>query len=295
MPSILLAAYIFIILYFILKALDAGFTNYIQVYKYQYNPSFEEYNSYYDKLNDKNIDNSTTISNVVVLFSYDYDKIPEYKQYTTDIAKLYCEIYGYIIEDINHYQDQDKVSPYWIRVKDLIDLSKKYDSNTVFLYMDIDATINPEHFSTSIIDLLNIIDNYHDKSYNMYIGRDISNEFEVNTGVMILRNTDWTKQLLQTWWSKYNPDNWYIENGKWKCTIDGSKCPWANTGYEQGAFGRMYKSNSMRLRSNLLVLNMQIVSNPVPNNNNFIIHLLNGGDYRRLRIFKSLYNNLLNN
>ena len=110
---------------------------------YQYNPSIEEYITYYINLlnEDKNIDNSKLVSNVVFLYSYDYDKVPAYKEHSYNLVKKYCDNYGYILEDINHNTDVNKISPYWIRVADLLLLSKKYDSNTVFIYLDIDILL----------------------------------------------------------------------------------------------------------------------------------------------------------
>ena len=236
------------------------------------------------------IDNSLPVikkRNVVFLYSHDYHEIPEYFIYSKKLLDEYCELHGYTII-VRNYKNENKVSPYWLRVKDLVDMSTQYDDNTVFIYMDLDTCINPKFMHVSVDTILHTLDNYNE--WNMYIGKDPNLSLYINSGVMIIKNTQWSKNMLNLWWSKYNAANWKIENNKWICMIrSGSKCSWAGDNYEQGELETLYINNAMNARSNIAILHMNIISNHFRKcNKSFIYHLMGSNDKDRLSFFKEL-------
>ena len=96
-------------------------------------------------------------SNNEMPYSYDYLNLPKYSDYSIKCIQDYCELYNYTLMQINHY-GENNISPYWLRVYDLIDLSQKYDDKTIFIYLDLDTILNPKYFYIKIENLLNSID-----------------------------------------------------------------------------------------------------------------------------------------
>ena len=140
---------------------------------------------------------------IVIFRSINCETIPDYFKYHNDILEKYCKMHGYILEIFNH--NEDNINPYWTRVRDLINLSKKYDENAIFIYMDIDTIINPKHLDKDINKLLYAYDIKTNNVWDMYIGIDL--DHIVNTGIIIIKNTEWCKALLDKWYKQYKERN----------------------------------------------------------------------------------------
>ena len=199
----------------------------------------------------------------------------------------YCTRHNYEFIEINHMRPT-KISPYWLRVKDLVDLSNSYDENTIFVYMDLDTCINPSFLDRPMSKIIHSLDS--DNEWHMYIGKD-SNPFKViNSGVMIIKNTRWSKDMIKLWLSKYKSDKWSISNGRWMCMDNKKECSWAGDNYEQGELEKLYKKNVLNAKSNIAILHSNLLSNWVKaNKNSFIYHLMRWNDNDRAKFFKKLY------
>jgi len=232
---------------------------------------------------------------IVFLFSHDYKILPKSAEYAIDITRKYCLLYNYELIVKNHYLN-NTISPYWLRVFDLIKLSNKYDNNTIFVYLDLDATINSKYFNLRITDLIYYIDNYDHYQYDIYIGRDIKPIRYINTGVMFLKNTITTKNILQLWSIYYNKYNWNFINNKWECTeiINNykKKCTWAGYKYEQGVLEDIYINNINDYKKNINILHISICSNPFYDFDCFIYHFMGQSENNRLRNMKKIYDKI---
>lgn len=267
-------------------------------YYYEYyiiNKNYKPLSKYLKLLN-SNKQNQNIINNykVVFLFSHDYFNLPKSAEYTIKIVKDYCKKYNYEVIIKNHYPN-NSISPYWLRVYDLIELSNKYDEKTLFVYLDLDATINPKYFNIKIEDLINSIDSYNKYNYDIYIGKDNIKEKFINTGVMFLKNTLQTKNILQQWIKMYNKNNWIFINNKWKCYTNinyTDECIWAGKEYEQGALDYLYINNINNLRKYIKILHMSFCSNRYYNYDSFIYHFMAHPETYRLDKMKHIYFNL---
>lgn len=226
---------------------------------------------------------------VIFLYSHDFSQIPEYNRYSRALLMEYCNKHDCEFLERNH-TGKDEISPYWIRVKDLIDLSESCDDNTLFIYLDLDTCINPLFMDKSIQEIIHSLD--AKQEWNMYIGKDTTNTKYINTGVMMIKNTEWSRQMLRYWWSKYDRNAWNVRNGKWTCQAKGKKCAWARDNYEQGELENIYESDVLNAKANIAILHMDIVSNNFrTSKNSFIYHRMAKSNEDRTKFFKRLYEN----
>jgi hypothetical protein len=269
-----------IIISIILIILISAFNNLSELY-YMYYPAPHRYNfkNEYNNISLKNVINKynntskksyNIKNNVVFFYSISYKTIPDYYTKASEALSHYCKIHNYTLFKFNHYDDEIKISPFWIRVFDFINLSKKYDSNTIFVYLDIDTFVNPKYFNFNINNIIDTIDNIENKFYDVYIGNDPA--YTSNAGIIIIRNTLWSKKFLNHWLSKYNENDWQLVNNKWKCQKDKRSCRWGEKGYEQGEFNIIYDKNEIDSRNHIKVLHYSIISNNKLEVDSFIYH-----------------------
>ena len=217
--------------------------------------------------------------NVIFFYSHDYDVLPKYVYKTHRILENYCYRHGYKLLMINHNNDKNKISPYWLRVQDLIDLSIKYpEPNNVFIYLDLDTCLNPKYLNTPVTDLMDRIDHMHNTNWDIYVGTDTHQS--INAGAIIVKNTEWSKKFLLLWAYKYKNAYWVhnTQNKKWSCfTPIGNYCEWARDGYEQGEINNIYHNNELSAKYHIAILNSSIMSNNSILLDSFIYHFY--GDY----------------
>jgi hypothetical protein len=261
--------------------------NYTPLYKYldNYNTSSDLYNNPYSE------------NKIVFLFSHDYKILPKSAEYAIDVTNKYCKQYNYELIVKNHYPN-NTMSPYWLRVFDLIELSNKYDDKTIFVYLDLDTALNPKYFNLKITDLIYYIDRYDKYQYDIYIGNDPHILVNINTGVMFFKNTTATKNILQLWITYYNKDNWNIVNNKWVCTVSinntkQKECDFADDQYEQGVLNNIYNDNINNYKKNIKILHTSICSNRYYNFDSFIYHFLDYPEDKRLKYIKKIHEQIL--
>ena len=174
------------------------------------------------------------------------------------INKEYCKLhnldYIYIKNNYNNYP------PYWVKVKILYDFinNDKYKHYDGFIWIDTDAVfsnkhknilsliddkhsfyISPDTLTYAISAVLNISDIYDDVNlYHILIYGMINNINNIIpiyrplcVGVFLVKNNQDGKNIINTWWSKYNSKRWVYNNNSWH--TDGI---WAGIDYEQGSF-----------------------------------------------------------
>lgn len=196
---------------------------------------------------------------IVIFRSINYDIMPDYFIYHNEILEKYCTMHGYTLEIFNHKEVD--MNPYWMRVQDLIKLSKKYDENTIFIYMDIDTIINPKHLDKEINKLLYAYDTKTNNIWDIYLGIDL--DHIVNTGIIIVKNTEWSKSLLNKWYSQYKPHNWSfdLESRKWSYNHNGRISDFATHGYEQGELNKLMMDDIIDYKNNMAILHYSWLSN----------------------------------
>lgn len=226
--------------------------------------------------------------NIIFLYSHDYKIPPEYFQYALHNLKKYCNLHNYNIIIKNHYPNTT-ISPYWLRVKDLIELSNKYPENSaIIIYLDLDTIINLKYKHLKIDQLLNIIDIYDKKNYDIYIGKDGPLYKYINSGVIFIKNTKYSKNLLNNWYKLYSPNNWTYNNNKWTCTKNYIPCIWAGYEYEQGALEYIYKNNLYDSKNHIKILHTSFCSSLNFYYDSFIYHFMASNTKQRIQYMKQL-------
>lgn len=234
---------------------------------------------------------------VYVYMSLDYPKLPEYGKYSIEIMKRYCKSHGYEMYVFDH-SNKSELSPYWIRVNDMHRLLKDTPKDSLIVYFDLDAIVHPDFFNIRLEDIINSLDRNTNSKWDIYAPIDPGPlNFEMNTGIIIARNTDWTQSFVNTWLSNYPKGFWKkdILTNKWSCTINQNrlnKCLWAGDEYEQGMFNRLYQRDVLDSKKHILPVDLSILGNSDPTKISFTIHLMANSDKTRLDFFKRYHDNL---
>lgn len=239
----------------------------------------------------KNVINVTVdTSQVILFFSMDYKELPKYYDIVLKNITDYCKLHNYTLLIYDHYNNENKISPYWNRVGDFIKLSSQHENNTIFMYLDLDVCINPKYNYLSINDMINAVDTIENHTSDIYIGNNLGST--ANAGVIIIRNTNWSKVFLNLWWNKYNSKNWNfdIENNKWICKVNDKECTWGRDEYEQGEFIKMYKKNELNSQDHIKILHYSLISSNEKKRDNFIYHFYGWNENDKLKNIEYILN-----
>jgi hypothetical protein len=237
------------------------------------------------------LNSSTHHRPVYVYMSLDYPKLPKYGEYSIEIMKRYCESHGYTLSIFDH-QNTSEMSPYWIRVNDMHKLLNETPKDSLIVYFDLDAIVHPDFFNIRLENIVNSLDKNTNSTWDIYAPVDPGPlNFEMNTGIIVARNTDWTRSFVNTWLSNYPKGFWKkdILTNKWSCTINKNrfnKCLWAGDEYEQGMFNRLYQRDVLNSQTHILPVDLSILGNSDPTKVSFTLHLMANTDETRLSFFK---------
>lgn len=118
----------------------------------------------------------------------------QYAKYTEEINRAYCEKkgYSYFCET-----DSEKINstlvdraPTWYKPKLILDVFERFNPEYI-LFLDIDA---------AIIDFEQDIEQFIDEAYDVIFAQDYSGHSKMNAGVFLIKNTEWSKNLMNRWW-----------------------------------------------------------------------------------------------
>lgn len=119
-----------------------------------------------------------------------YRKEIEYFAVSTSInKKLYCDAHGYDFIEETNILDNTRAF-YWDKLKVIQKNINNYDWLS---WIDADAAIT--NFDIKIED-------YIDPNYDIIISRQIVNGDLLNTGVFLIKNSKWTNNFLEKWYSQ---------------------------------------------------------------------------------------------
>jgi hypothetical protein len=224
---------------------------------------------------------------VYVYMSIDYPKLPEYGKYSIAIMRLYCEKHGYDFKVYNH-NSVSNLSPYWIRVKDMYNLLESTEPDSIIVYFDLDAIVHPKYFSTRLESIMASLDDITNRSWDMYVSMDpYPGNYEMNTGIMMVRNTDWAQNFASVWFKNYPKSFWKKDANtlKWQC----NNCLWAGDEYEQGMFNRLYQRDIMDSQEHILPVDTSILGNNSLTKSSFTLHLMQYSNEQREKHFREMY------
>ena len=124
-----------------------------------------------------------------------YDNRINYGVYSEKINSKYCELnnYTYFCEtDFNKISlCLDGKAPTWYKPKLILDVFLQYPDLDYLLFLDADAIIS---------DFNQKIENFIDPKYDLILAEDIGHHSDMNAGVILIKNTQWSKDFLEQWW-----------------------------------------------------------------------------------------------
>ena len=161
------------------------------VFFYEYkNESFDNTGKIYNikSINPKHVLNP----DAKIAFVYFYTpNIYEYCRHSIRNISSYCNTYNYayIVYDTVF---NEEVSLCWNKIAAILQNLHKYD---YVVWIDADAIIN--NMNITIESILQM-----DPTKELYLCEDISVEYEcINSGIMIIKNTEWTEYLFRKVWN----------------------------------------------------------------------------------------------
>lgn len=164
------------------------------VFFYEFkNESFDKDKQYEIKeIHPKNVLNP----DAKIAFVYFYTpNIYDYCQHSIHNISTYCYKYNYAFIAYDTVFNEE-VSMCWNKIAAILQNLHKYD---FLVWIDADAIIN--NMDITIESIIRI-----DPNKELYLCEDISVEYEcINSGVMIIKNTEWTEHLFRKVWNSSIP------------------------------------------------------------------------------------------
>jgi hypothetical protein len=216
---------------------------------------------------------------VIIYTSYDeaYSK-KKFVQHQAEILKSYAGKHNHDYRQIIHKGDE--MSPYWTRVKDLLDIMANEEDGTIIMYIDADAV--PVQPDLDIVDFISSLGEAG-KSSDIFISEDPFIEKNPvhqnlygrhNTGLFIVRNNKKTREFARKWMAMYDNTSWIKDDKGWSCVENGLSCLFAGEKYEQGSFTKLAKDYTDIIMS----LNSSTLACDKVSESCFVMHLLNTPD-----------------
>ena len=121
-----------------------------------------------------------------------YTKNVPYGAYAESLNRRYCEEKGY-----EYYAEKDDSKLRrmaedraftWIKPKLISEHIENYD---YILFMDIDAVFSDHSVR---------IEEFIDEEFDLVAAEDYSTHSKMNAGVLLFRNSEWSKKFLKDWW-----------------------------------------------------------------------------------------------
>lgn len=210
-----------------------------------------------------------------------YTKNLSYGKFSEEINKKYCEEKGYIY---HVEKDDEKIKSYiedrahtWAKPKLILDVMEKYDCDYV-LFLDMDAIVSDSSIR---------IEEFIDDNFDLIATEDYSSHSKMNAGVLLFKNSDWSKNFINDWWEAGNylrgPDcpalsvnsdqEGYFKNGLW---------------HDQTCLTVLYDRNSV-VRNKIKIITNRSLNWREYNESNFIFHAFGYGHIRFRKIDKIYY------
>jgi len=172
--------------------------------------------------------------------------IREYADINFEINKIYCSKYGHDI--IRSDKKTFRYKPaQWERLPLILEYIQNYDH---VMYIDSDA-----HFYMDAPDIMNVIKQYSEKAFLFSGDVNQKHDFELNSGVFIVKNCPKSIQILTEW--AYSIDLYYKRLGYYM----NDKYYLYN---DQGVLQYMYSINFANIVENSVVLPYGFLQHFVP-------------------------------
>lgn len=213
-----------------------------------------------------------------ILVTQYYTENIKYGKLSEELNKKYCEKYQYDYfvekdtEELNKIFRDENIAPQWYKVKLLKDLLDKSDEYDWILFLDADAIFSNENVK---------IEDFIDEQYNLILADDMAFHSIVNTGVILVKNSEWSKKFLNDWWNSKDSINGKdaLEILNWNGgghALDNNSVFKSALWHEQTCISILYKTNE-DVAKNIKVVNKEDLNSPIYRPDGFIFHAFGYG------------------
>lgn len=209
------------------------------------------------------LDDAISPENLTVVMAHT-SNIDSYGSLSARINKIYCDRHGYKFKLTVDDKFDDSHWVTWEKIKHLRDILDDSSAGWAF-WIDSDAIFNVQRTPLSAFMIKNV---------DICVCSDIFWRLGTNTGTILVRNTQWTRDFLDAWWTRAN------------------KSKFANSkSHEQSELDIMISEDTMGCRSqNKLALFPSTVFNGadwIPNpQERFILHYMSRSPEFRVKALK---------
>ena len=202
----------------------------------------------------------------VCIFTWYDEGIKEYADITSEINNEYCKREGFTFYKDDNRRLNDR-TPHWERLPLFLELfKKKYD---YVIWIDADAC-----FRFHKNKLKEIINEY--EKYNIIFSYDNPYSKNINSGFMIMKNNDYTKEYITKLINDKDPTYFFRPN------------------WDQEKINQFYDKNVNNIKNNSCILSYHLLQDfHLRNPNSLIIHLAGIDKEKRIKIFSQLKNKIL--
>lgn len=224
--------------------------------------------------------------------SHSYPELPEFARIAIQSYTAYCERNGIAYRDYTTPPNKTRVPPIWHRVMKLNKLCETQPSGVVIMYADVDTMIKPQHLHININDVIDQIDAVTGKRWDMYVGQDPGGAglYRLNSGVLIVRNTAWTRSFLKRWLNMYDAVKWSQDSAyNWIC--DGSNNYHESGKYcytEQGALNQLWHHEVLNASRHIYLAHKSFFSDTDYLSQSFMVHAMGVSNEFRAAWFKRM-------
>jgi SAM-dependent methyltransferase len=198
-----------------------------------------------------------------------------YTKYTKEINEKYCKEKDYIYHiESNDEKIKNSITGRaftWYKPKFLLEVFEIYNPDYV-LFLDADAIVSDTSYR---------IEDFIDVDYDCVVTKD-HGPSRMNAGVLLFKNSDWSKSFLQRWWDvsdelrgPNDQPNGFYNNGLW---------------HDQTCFGHLYDKEDYNSKIKIIdnkVLNGRVFRDIT--NKNFIFHAFAYGLMRNRTLDTAYY------
>lgn len=209
-----------------------------------------------------------------------YTKNVSYGKFSEEINKAYCEKHGY-----EYYveKNDDKIRKAiedraftWAKPKILLEVMESHNVDYI-LFLDIDAIVSDDSIR---------IEEFIDDKYDIIVTEDYSSHSVMNAGVLLIKNSEWSRQFMKDWWDCGEKLTALDVPG----LGDGSSDPgffkhrlW----HDQTCFTYLYKNN--KLEDHIKIISHRSLNWRNFDENNFIFHAFGYGHIKNRKIDTAYY------
>jgi len=209
--------------------------------------------------------------NKILVIQFYTDNVP-YGSYSEAINKKYCEEKGY-----SYFCEKDTAkiraaledrAPTWYKPKLTEEALNIYNPEYI-LFLDADAVVSD--FNQNIEDFI-------DENYDMVFTEDVGHHSAMNAGVFILKNSEWSRSFLKTWWEAANV---FLPEDSRDLPILGQS--FGQVGYfknalwhDQTCLTMLYESNE-DIKNHIKIISNNSLNHREYNRGNFIFHAFGYG------------------